>query len=263
MLLGEELILLLLDDDSGRWLVPRRAVRQAVRGALVVELLARRAVSPDDHGVLVVGLPGATGGDPVLESAVRDVVGRRPEELARPEHAELWRLLERLRRSGVLRRGRVLRGRHLPHDPHPEDGVRARLREALTTPLRPDRPTALLAAILHEMFLLGPLFPDHDARMLGRRAREITQQLREDAHYVPTTLTEDARGAAAGQREDREESWVEVVWDLTSTSPHRLDLGDVLDVVGSMTDGWRTVVAGGWALTAPARALVRILGGLS
>ena len=42
MLLAEELILLLLDDDSGRWLVRRRAVRQAVRVALVFELVADR-----------------------------------------------------------------------------------------------------------------------------------------------------------------------------------------------------------------------------
>lgn len=240
MLLGEELILLLLDDDSGTWLVPRRAVGRSVRVALVVELLALRAISLGDDGRIVAGLSAATGGDPVLDSAARQVVGHSPQELARPDKRELRLLLARLRESGVLRRGHVRRSRHLPRDPHPESGVRARLLEALTADRRPDRHTALLVALVNEMNLLPQLFPDHpDQPGLIGRASAITAQLREDAHYFPTTLGQDAatpQGAGG----------------LETTANVLGATGDALDALGIM-------VQGGRLLLIPARAVFRLL----
>lgn len=193
MLLAEELILLLLDDDSGQWLVRRRAVPQAVRVALVVELLARRAIALDDKGVLVPGLAGATGGDPILDATARAVYGRRPEKVWKPRPRELDGLLKRLRDKGVLRRGRRRRNRHLPVDQHPEARVRGRLIEVLQTDLRPDRHTALLVALVHELSLLPKLFPHLGVELtaLSLRANAISTQLRTDSHYFDTTLAQD------------------------------------------------------------------------
>lgn len=245
MLLGEELILLLLDDDSGRWLVPRRAVRRAARVALVVELLARRAISLDDDGLLVPGLPGATGGDPVLDSAATQVAGHRPQELTEPDRRELRVLVERLRGRGVLRRGYLWWRRHLPRDGHPEAGVRARLLEALTVRLRPDRHTALLVAIVFEMDLLARLFPDHDPTALAMRAATITSQLRDDAHYFPSTLEQDAAGR-----------------DGLGLSGLADGAGTILDGVGAALEALDLMVTAGRLLLAPVRVVFRLLGDL-
>lgn len=200
MLLGEELVLLLLDDDKGHWLVRRRAVPRAVRVALLVELLARRAVALDDRGVLVAGLPGTTGGDQLLERVARDVQGKPVVDATEASGRELTVLLGRLRDRGVLRRRLLRRGRHLPRDHQPETAVRSRVVAALRAGSRPDRHTALLVALLHELHLVDRLFPEEDQAALSARAAEITAQLRQDRHYFPTTLSQDAasRSRAAG-----------------------------------------------------------------
>lgn len=200
MLLGEELVLLLLDDEKGDWLVRRRAVPRAVRVALLVELLARRAVALDDRGVLVAGISGTTGGDQVLERVARDVQGKQVVEATEASEREVKALLGRLRDRGVLRRRLVRRGRHLPRDHQPETAVRGRVLEALQVDRRPDRHTALLVALVHELHLLDRLFPEQDHLELSARAAAITSQLREDQHYFPTTLEQDAaqRARAAG-----------------------------------------------------------------
>lgn len=200
MLLGEELVLLLLDDDRGTWLVRRRVLPRAVRVALLVELLARRTVALDDSGVLVAGLSGTTGGDQVLERVAKDVQGKQVIAATDAPDSEVRALLRRLRDRGVLRRGLLRRRRHLARDHQPEAAVRARVLEALQVELRPDRHTALLVALVYELDLLERLFPGRDHLALSMRAATITSQLREDQHYFPTTLEQDAaeQARAAG-----------------------------------------------------------------
>lgn len=226
MLLGEELVLLTLDDDTGAWLVPTRTVRRAVRVALVVELLARRRVGVGDDGLLVPGLAGTTGGDEVLERAAQQVVGHSPAELAAPHRGELGALLARLRHTGVLRRELLPPRRHLPRDPHPEAGVRTRLQEALTVQRRPDRHTALLVALVFELGILEQLFPAHDTSAMSMRGATITSQLREDAHYFPTSLEPVAQGAGGVSALEAAGETVFVLGDL----------GDALGALDAMVD---------------------------
>lgn len=233
MLLGEELVLLLLDDDKGTWLVPERAVRTSLRVALMVELLARRAVAVDDQGVLVPGLAAATGGDSVLEAAARQVVGHRPAELAEPDREELGRVLRRLREHGVLRRALLRRSRHLPRNHHPEAAVRARLLETLQVDLRPDRHTAMLVAIVHELDLLGSLFPGRDIAALRRRAAQIADQLRTDQHYFQTSLEQDRRDGGSDS------------WGMSSTL-------DALEGLSNLGDAVRVVAI-------PIKAVAKVL----
>lgn len=237
MLLGEELVLLLLDDDSGAWLVRRPAVRSAVRVALVVELLARRAVSFDGSGALVTGLGATTGGDPVLDRVAGQVAGQQLRTAVEPDRRELPALLRRLRGRGVLRRGRVRRRRHLGRDHHPEAAVRARLLEALTASLRPDRHTALLVALVFELDLLGTLFPEHDAAALKLRAAAITSDLRADQHYVPTTLAHDAQG------------------------PPRPGTAEVLNGIGDALDALDAIGSLLELVSLPVRLAIRVLDG--
>ncbi|ANS80161.1 hypothetical protein SGUI_2765 [Serinicoccus hydrothermalis] len=243
MLLADELILLLLDDRTGHWLVRRPAVRASVRVALVVELLARRQLALDDGGVLVQGLSGTTGGDRVLEQVAQQVVGQRPAELKRPRRGEVEELLAGLRDSGVLRRTWLNRNRHLPRDTHPEAGVRARLREALGVDRRPDRHTALLVALVFELGLLPTLFPDEDVLTLDHRAAIIVEALRTDLHYFPTTLEDDARERIEGR-------------DVAS------GVGDAISGVGDALEFLEVVVGATRLLSLPVRALVRVLGEL-
>lgn len=242
MLLGEELILLLLADDSGEWLVRRRAVHRALRVALVTELLARRTVFLDDDGMLVTGLPATSGGDPVLDRVARQVVGGTVSQAVGPGRRDLGELVHRLRSKGVLRRGRIRPHRHLPRDHHPEAGVRDRLLKALDTPLRPERHTALLVALVHELNLLPQLFPDRDTLPLSVRAAAITAQLREDAHYFPTGLGEDS---AARPPSDVGDTAADVLGGI----------GDALEALSVMVDVLRL-------LSLPARAVIRVLDGL-
>lgn len=242
MLLAEELVLLLLDDRSGRWLVRRPAVRAAVRVGLVVELLARRTLSFDDAGVVVAGLGGTTGGDPLLDTTARQVAGKPLATALEPDRGELPQLLRRLRERGVLRRAVLRRRRHLARDEHHEAAVRARLLEALTVRLRPDRHTALLVAIVSELGLLGTLFPDQDTAALAARAATITSELRTDLHYFPTTLEGEAR------TDDRAGGRLDTAGDVLSGIGDALE---VLDAVGSLLS----------LVSLPVRLAIRVLDG--
>lgn len=242
MLLAEELVLLLLDDDSGRWLVRRPAVRAAVRVGLVVELLARRTLSFDDSGVLVDGLTGTTGGDPLLDATARQAAGQPLATALKPDRGELPQLLRRLRGRGVLRRAPVRRRRHLARDRHPEAAVRARLLEALTVRLRPDRHTALLVALVFELDLLGTLFPDQDRLALSTRAATITSELRTDLHYFPTSLEEEARV------DDRSGGRLAGAGEVLG------GIGDALEVLDAVGDLLKLV-------SLPVRLAIRVLDG--
>lgn len=238
MLLGEELVLLLLDDEKGTWLVRRRAVPRGVRVAVLAELLARRTVAVDDSGTLVAGLSGTTGGDQILERAARDVVGKTVPEAILSPGGELKALLARLRDQGVLRRGTLRRSRHLARDHHHESAVRARLLQTLSSSdSRPDRHTALLVALVHELGLVELLFPGDQSRLLAQQAAAITLQLRQDRHYFPT-------GLEGGDRDGQDRS------------------GRVLDGTGSVFDALQGVGDLLSLIFVPLRLLGRILDAL-
>lgn len=165
-----------------------------------MELLARRTVALDDAGTLVPGLAGTTGGDEILERVAREVVGKTVAQAIVPGTGELASLLRRLRERGVLQRGTLRRRRHLPRDHHHEAAVRARLLHVLSSSdSRPDRHTALLVALVHELDLVPHLFPGEENALLAQQAAAITLQLRADRHYFPTGLEDDGSRKDGGQ----------------------------------------------------------------
>lgn len=237
MLLAEELVLLLLDDDSGDWLVHPVAVRRGVRIALVVELLGRRRLALEPSGELSADLSATTGGDPLLERVAEQVVGQRPQQLRRPPRREVREVLARLREQGGLRRGRFRRRRHLPGPSDQEMAVRDRLLAVLREDRPADRHTALLVALTYELNLLPRLYPQENIPALLRRAAAIQGQLREDEHYFPTSLEPDARRT-------------------------RVDAGDTLIGIGDALDGLSALVTAGRLVSLPVRVVFRVLGEL-
>ena len=115
MLMAEEVLLLLVDDRTGRFLVDSTRLDNVLAGAVLVELVTIERVGfpPAGGGVkrgrMVVVDPTPLG-DPVLDGALATVAARRP---AKPERliAKVRKrlratLLERLTAAGALRRHR-------------------------------------------------------------------------------------------------------------------------------------------------------------
>src|SRR5262249_25566897 len=113
MLMAEEVLLLLVDDRTGRFVVDSTRLDNVLAGAVLVELVTSgRGGSPPagggvKRGRMAVAAP-APPGDPVLDGALAAVAARRP---AKPEQliAQVRKrlratLLERLAAAGALRR---------------------------------------------------------------------------------------------------------------------------------------------------------------
>ena len=115
MLMAEEVLLLLVDDRTGRFLVDSTRLDNVLAGAVLVELVTIERVSfpPKGGGVKrgrMVVVDPAPPGDPVLDGALATVAAGRP---AKPEQliAKVRKrlratLLERLTAAGALRRHR-------------------------------------------------------------------------------------------------------------------------------------------------------------
>ena len=239
LLMAEELVLLLLDDRSGRWLLATPGVRRAVRVAMLAELLARGALTLDHPpaGALPTLRPGAaavTADDPLLDRALRRASGRSVQRALAPDPRELGLVLARLRRRGVLRRASVRRRRHLARDAHlSEAGVRDRVLAALAPGARPDRHTSLLVVLVDALGLLPALFPGPGLPQLVVAAARLRARLAEDPAASPI-----ASGTPVPQGE-----WV--------------NTGDVLDLLfhPQLGDGLRVI-------TFPLRAVARALDGM-
>jgi len=188
MLIAEDLLLLLLDDESGRT-TNATYLDPGLGGALLVELAldghvevvkgdrrwARAKVHPTD---------GPAPTDPVLvdalalvagkERTAQDLVGRLGKRRREP-------LLERLASAGVLRKedtrvlGLLPRRRWPVSDGSHEAEVRRQLGDALVRGATPSARTAALVAVLSAMDLAHKVVDREGlpGRMVKARAKEI------------------------------------------------------------------------------------------
>lgn len=183
--LHEELVLLALDDESGRW-HSAGMVDQAVGGALLAELLLARAIELDGERKPKVVLRRALRfDDEPLDEAVAQVA-----DAGKPRTASDWvgrfaqlrdlrtRIARELCRLGVLEEveGKLLflfTTRRFPtRDPGPEYYALERLRTAIFTDGEVDERSALLVALADAAGLLAVRFPA--ARLKERKARIAT-----------------------------------------------------------------------------------------
>ncbi|MET4926772.1 GPP34 family phosphoprotein [Streptomyces sp. PSRA5] len=166
--LGEQLLLLSLDDESGAEKEPAN-VSYAIAAASLVELVLAGRVEVSEDQVTV--LDAAPLQDPTLDTALADISG---EERRRPRRTKEW--IEHLKKGAVAGTTRSLVDKGLireekkkvlglfPVRRYPEaDGsvesaLRERLDEVVMRGAVPDERTASLVALLHGAKLHGLLY---------------------------------------------------------------------------------------------------------
>jgi hypothetical protein len=189
-LIAEDLVLLLLDDETGK-LEHSTYLDTGIGGALLVELaLAENVSVVKDSGFLarskvhVSSAPPPT--DPVLAEALA-LVGEKPrtaEDLVgRLGKKRRDVLLDRLRQRGILEEkehlalGLIPRKRWPTVDSTHEAEVRRSLGDALRRDVRPDQRTAALVSLLSALDLAHKVVDreGHSGREVKKRAKEIAE----------------------------------------------------------------------------------------
>jgi hypothetical protein len=187
MMLAEELLLLALDDESGKVVVSE--LDKGLAGAVLIELALLERVRVAEKGEDVragrlVLESGPAPAHPVLAAGLDVLSGR---EGRKPDHvldALAKGLRERLA-DGLVETGVVRRERHkvlglfpterLPaQDPAHEATVRQRIGAALDG-ATPDARTAALIALLSALNAVTTVLDVADKRAARRRAKEIAE----------------------------------------------------------------------------------------
>ena len=187
VLIAEDVLLLLVDDTTGRFLVDSTRLDNVLAGAVLVELATIEHVGfASEGGRLkrgrIVVLNPTPPGDPVLDRALATVAASRP---AKPEQliAKLRKrlrstLLERLTAAGALRRStRKVMG-ILPRTTWPavdaghRRELRARLQDVLVAGATPDGRTAALVSLLAAVKAVHKVV-DGDKKAVQARAKDI------------------------------------------------------------------------------------------
>lgn len=190
-ILAEDLLLLALDDGSGRTTVDSSVLPLALGGAVLLDLaLAGRVDVVRPRGLLtrerVVVQDPSPCGDDVLDEALvgiaakertaQDLVGRLGKGLRS-------RLQHRLAERGILRQesGRLLgifpQERWPAEDSRHEDEVRRRLHDVLVVGTTPDERTAALVALLSAIDRAHKVLDGLD----GRTRREVRARAKQVA----------------------------------------------------------------------------------
>ncbi|MFD6893778.1 GPP34 family phosphoprotein [Rhodococcus sp. NPDC060086] len=188
-LLAEDLLLLALDDESGKSIVDSITLPRVLAGAVLLELVLDKVVLLDEEGMqgkkgrVVVG--GAAPADPVLADAVALLGARKPMKPAAAIEKLSKNLrdvvLERVVANGWVReeRGKVLGlfpTRRWPAvDESHERQVRSELYSVLVDGVTPSPHTASLISLLSATKLAPKIFPDVDKKRITERAKEISE----------------------------------------------------------------------------------------
>jgi hypothetical protein len=189
-LLAEDLLLLLLDDTSGKPVVDGTRMPRVLAGAVLLELALGDVVTPAEPGEDVkkgrlVVRDGVRPQDPLLARAV-DLIGTskpmKPEaaieKLAKNLRDEL---AKRIVDAGWVReeKGKVLgifsTTRWPEVDGSHERALRSELGAALLDGITPIPRTAALVSLLSAVGAAPKLFPDADRRAVKKRAKEIAE----------------------------------------------------------------------------------------
>jgi hypothetical protein len=187
MLVAEELLLLALDDESGRVVVSE--IDKGLAGAVLIELALLDRVRVTEKGEATRAgrlqvRPGPAPAHPVLAAGlatIGDREGRKPERVIDALGKSLRdRLADGLVEAGVLRREKhkvlgLFPTRRLPaRDSTHERTVRSRIQDALAG-AAPDERTAALIALLSALKAVTTVFDVPDKRAARRRAKEIAE----------------------------------------------------------------------------------------
>jgi len=213
-LIAEDLLLLLLDDQSGK---PNTGhLDLALGGAVLVDLALDGLVEVASHGSLLGSAklrraPGAMAGDRILAGALAAVAENKPAQklVVKVGKGLLDPLAERQRRRGVLDRreekvlGLVTRSRWPSRDPSRKEAIRRGLVVILVQGGRADARSAALIGLLLAVHRLHRTVshPDASARSVKKRAKEVAEECWasptiKDAVAVATAATAAAYSTA-------------------------------------------------------------------
>ena len=213
-LIAEDLLLLLLDDQSGK---PNTShLDLALGGAVLVDLALGGLVEVASHGSLLGSAklrraPGAMVGDRILAGALGAVAENKPAQrlVVKVGKGLLEPLAERQLRRGFLDRreekvlGLVTRTRWPSRDPSRKEAIRRALVVILVQGGRPDARSAALIGLLLAVNRLHRTVshPDASARRVKRRAKEVAEEswaspTIKDAVAVATAATAAAHSTA-------------------------------------------------------------------
>ncbi|MFW0871658.1 GOLPH3/VPS74 family protein [Rhodococcoides corynebacterioides] len=189
-LIAEDLLLLLLDDGSGKPVVDSTKLPRAVAGAVILELAMSGVVTVAQDGEDVkkgrLAVRGPRPDEPILQEAVAAIDGaKRPmtpksavEKLHKAMHEKvLARVIDR----GFVdeQKGRVLGLFPTTSWPARDTAHEARVRETLQWVLvdgrDPDARTCALVALLSSIDAVPKVFPGADKRSIKKRAAEIAE----------------------------------------------------------------------------------------
>ena len=187
MLIAEDVLLLLVDDATGRFLVDSTKLDNVLAGAVLVELATTERLGFASEGTRfkrgrMVVVNSAPSGDLVLDRALASVAASRPakpEQLVAKVRKRLRAtLLERLTATGVLRRStRKVLG-VLPRTTWPavdsshKRELRDRLQNVLVLGATPDSRTAALVSLLAAVNAAHKLV-NGDKKAIRARAKDI------------------------------------------------------------------------------------------
>ncbi|MEQ4207155.1 GPP34 family phosphoprotein [Actinopolymorpha sp. B9G3] len=191
MLLAEDLLLLLVDDATGKPVTDGTKLDHAIAGALLLELALQGKIDVAEtreenvrKGRLVVR-DHAPVGEPVLDDALTFIAGKngkKPDSVIGPLGKGLRaRLLSGLADRGILRReeGRILgifpTTRWPAEDSRHENALRERLHDVLVVGLTPDDRIGALVSLLSAIDVVPKVVESLDRRALKRRAEEIAE----------------------------------------------------------------------------------------
>ncbi|GAA4011373.1 hypothetical protein GCM10022384_65540 [Streptomyces marokkonensis] len=180
--LGEQLLLLSLDDESGH-AKDSAKVALAISAAVLVELvLADRVDVADDKVVVVDATPL---GEPALDTALAAIAGKdkpgsakdwinqlKADSVARANTGLIEKGLVREEKKKVL--GLFPVRRYPEADGSVEAAVRQRLDAVVLRGATPNERTASLVALLHGARLHRLAFPDADARRIAAAMESIS-----------------------------------------------------------------------------------------
>ncbi len=190
MLIAEDLLLLLTDDQDGKFEVDGTALNLVLAGACVVELAMDGRVDVAGEGEQVkkgrlVVRDDTRVNDPLLDDVLArcaDRAGAKPQDVLGKIGKDIREgVLDRLIERGILRReeGRVLGifpiTRWPAVDSEHEHEVLDRLEAALVNGEEPDRRTASLAALLSAVDAAHKVVPAPDRKAVKKRAKEIRE----------------------------------------------------------------------------------------
>lgn len=206
--LADDVMLLLLDDETGRPAVDKVALDNVMAGALLLELANNGRVSPatpqdNVRANRLIVRDGSPTGDALLDGALRQletkpVKGKRAVQLLAKGTREA--VLDGLVRRGVIRReqskilGFIPRNSWLANDTQHEGWVRHRLNAALVGAEKPNEHIGGLIALLYAVDALHKVM-DGSRRALKARAKEIVNGDGEFASDAVRQAVQEVRSA--------------------------------------------------------------------